>query len=91
MVTVASDAVGTEGNDDIRSKSRDCFGDGADGGFVVDQIALTVGVAEQSDVVDAEFAKAGAQLALTARRDVGRVVVGRIGGAPSRRGWQSAR
>ena len=43
MVTVAGDAVGTEGDDDIRSDGRDRVGDAVDRGCVVDQIAFAVG------------------------------------------------
>ena len=60
MVTVAGDAVGTEGDDEIRSDGRDRVGDAVDRGCVVDQVAFAVGIAEQPNVVDVELAKAGA-------------------------------
>ena len=59
MIRMAGEAVGTEGDDEIRSDAADRLGDAVDRGFVVDQVAFAVAVAEQPNVVDAELAKAG--------------------------------
>ena len=78
MVTVAGDAVRSEGDEQVRSDRRDDVGDAADGGFSVDQIAFAVAVADHSDVMDADLGQAGTQLALPVGGEVGLVVVGRI-------------
>ena len=78
---MSGDAVGSEGDHNLRLNLADHVGDGDDGVLVGHQIGLAVGVSEDPEILDAELGQAVPELPLAELPEVGAVVVSGVRGA----------